>query len=116
VKPITDNGEPEWYERARCRTEKIPTDVFFTKPTIAITICQSCPAVRACRELANVNGERHGVWGGQDRQLSSGHRKVGLLAQRVVRRRLPKKSEARVHLARLSIPELMILAEREGIT
>lgn len=115
VKTITDNGQPEWFDRATCRVEQIPTAVFFSTPADAIAICQRCPTRLNCRELANVNGETQGVWGGQHRSYASGHYKTAELARVVVRRRLPEKSDARRRLARLTIPELLVLAEREGM-
>jgi len=115
VKTITDKGQPEWFDRATCRVEQIPTRVFFSKPADGIAICQRCPTRLQCRELANVNGEKHGVWGGQHRSYASGHYKTAELARVVVRRRLPEHSDARRRLARLTIPELLVLAEREGM-
>ncbi|MGZ1492421.1 WhiB family transcriptional regulator [Brevibacterium sediminis] len=34
---------------------------------LAIRLCADCPAKHACREFAETNNERYGIWGGQDR-------------------------------------------------
>lgn len=110
---VIDRGQPEWFDRAKCRKENIPTEVFFKLPAKAVAICQQCETMRECRELANINGESAGVWGGQLRERSSAY--AAPLARTIVRRRLPDNTEAAAALARLSIPELMVLAEREGL-
>lgn len=57
---------PEWATDARC-VDADP-ETFFprkggdVKP--ALTICQSCPVIEPCRELAIERGETFGVWGG----------------------------------------------------
>ncbi|MCC5949641.1 MAG: WhiB family transcriptional regulator [Nitriliruptoraceae bacterium] len=63
-----------WDGDARCRGEDAalffgpngfePKRERLAREAKAKAICQGCPAVRACREYAIVEGELYGVWGG----------------------------------------------------
>ena len=57
----------DWRERALCLGSE-PELWFPSEPADAvlpILICQECPVMRQCADLADRNGERFGVWGGK---------------------------------------------------
>jgi WhiB family redox-sensing transcriptional regulator len=62
---ITTNWELE----ARCRTEGVDPELFFSEDlgeiAAAKRICAECPVMAACLEQAIANEEPWGVWGGQ---------------------------------------------------
>lgn len=43
-------------------------DIWFSPGSVLLaqSICSSCPVKRQCLEMASLNGEIHGVWGGVD--------------------------------------------------
>lgn len=61
-----------WKEKALCRTEEIPTSVFFPFPSDDVgiakakVVCMSCPVQQECE--AKGHQEREGVWGGTMKQ------------------------------------------------
>lgn len=66
-------GVPTWTEDAICTAED--TELFFPPHTgvkaqnykrQAMKICARCPVRAKCREMALVNCESTGVWGGED--------------------------------------------------
>jgi WhiB family redox-sensing transcriptional regulator len=58
-----------WMRDAKCRTDAVPTEVFFSEDLGEITqakaICATCPVMLPCLEGAIVRAEPWGVWGGQ---------------------------------------------------
>ena len=67
--PETNELNDNWILEARCRTERVPTALFFSEDLGEIAqaknICASCPAIVPCLESAIERGEPWGVWGGQ---------------------------------------------------
>lgn len=60
----------EWRERAQCRIEGVPVDVFFPergeneKVELAFRVCARCEVRLECAEFALREGIRFGIWGG----------------------------------------------------
>lgn len=54
----------DWTERAVCRIEQHPVQIFFEKTVVAIQICARCPVTKQCKQYAVANDEQYGVWGG----------------------------------------------------
>ena len=57
-----------WTDHARCKG--MPTELFFpnryNKPSAsaeAIAVCDDCPVTVECRDYADRNNLKHGVWG-----------------------------------------------------
>lgn len=61
--------ETQWESQARCRTEAVPTGLFFSEDlgdiARAKAICAECPVLAPCLESALIRREPWGVWGGQ---------------------------------------------------
>lgn len=58
-----------WMRDAKCRTDAVPTELFFSEDLGEITqakaICAQCPVMVECLEGAIARAEPWGVWGGQ---------------------------------------------------
>jgi WhiB family redox-sensing transcriptional regulator len=59
---------PTWMARAACADAAVDPELFFPgiggSTAHALAICRRCPVRLECRNYANTNGERHGIWGG----------------------------------------------------
>ena len=68
----TDNRIANWPALARCRTEQVPSSLFFSEDlgeiATAKRVCAACPVMAECLEQAIVNQEPFGVWGGLTEQ------------------------------------------------
>lgn len=66
--PTVAEGDVSWMNRGRCRTEQVPTDVFFpnraAKAGDAVKVCAACPVKAECLSYAVRTEQVHGVWGG----------------------------------------------------
>lgn len=113
----------DWMRNAKCRVEKIPTQIFYDDHDAAKQICETCPVAYECRRFAFETEEKHGIWGGvsfYDWLHPQDIRRLGELndprireAYRRVFKRAGEGSETRKHLRRLSDPELELLAAQE---
>ncbi|NIJ11608.1 WhiB family redox-sensing transcriptional regulator [Saccharomonospora amisosensis] len=64
--------EEGWRARAACATPEVDPEVFFPEPgpgmaeqiAAAQRVCAGCPVREQCRDYAQRQGERHGIWGG----------------------------------------------------
>ncbi|NIJ14311.1 WhiB family redox-sensing transcriptional regulator [Saccharomonospora amisosensis] len=64
--------EEAWRARAACAAPDIDPEVFFPEPgpgmadriAAAQRVCAGCPVRKQCRDYAQRQGERHGIWGG----------------------------------------------------
>lgn len=58
-----------WMIDAMCRSEAVPTDLFFSEDLSEIAaakqVCARCPVMLSCLEGAVARAEPWGVWGGQ---------------------------------------------------
>jgi len=58
-----------WMIDALCRSETVPTSLFFSEDlgeiAAAKQVCARCPAMLSCLEGAIARAEPWGVWGGQ---------------------------------------------------
>lgn len=69
IRLIEGPVQNEWMELGSCRGSN--ADVFFPgkgSDVEAKRICAGCPVRVECREYGIVNNEKHGVWGGLNRE------------------------------------------------
>ena len=92
-----------WEAKARCRTEAVPSALFFSEDLGEIAdakrICAECPVMAQCLEQAIVNQEPWGVWGGQ--LFLNGR----MLAVKRRRGRPPKHPRPEDQIPMIPIPE-----------
>lgn len=65
--------------RPRCGdpdTHDLWTSEHYEDRVVAARWCAGCPVLDACRQAAETNDERFGVWGGIDRTPAKGRRKA----------------------------------------
>ena len=66
---IVERSRPAWWVEADCRWAPLEI-TWFPGPDLAATaaakaVCETCPALSACREWAIAQGPRlYGIWGG----------------------------------------------------
>jgi WhiB family redox-sensing transcriptional regulator len=92
-----------WERDARCRTDGVPTELFFSEDlgdiAAAKRICATCPVMALCLEQAIANEEPWGVWGGQ--LFLNGR----TLAVKRRRGRPPKHPRPEDQLPQIPVPE-----------
>lgn len=106
----TDNRTMSWETKARCRTEAVPSTLFFSEHLGEIAdakrVCAACPVMAACLEQAILNQEPWGVWGGQ--LFLNGR----MLAVKRGRGRPPKHPRPEDQLPQIPIPEHLLALVR----
>ena len=99
-----------WEAKARCRTEAVPSALFFSEDLGEIAdakrICAECPVMAQCLEQAIVNQEPWGVWGGQ--LFLNGR----MLAVKRRRGRPPKHPRPEDQIPMIPIPEHLVALVR----
>jgi len=99
-----------WETKARCRTEGVPSALFFSEDlgeiAAAKRICAECPVMAACLEQAILNEEPFGVWGGQ--LFLNGR----MLAVKRRRGRPPKHPRPEDQIPMIPIPEHLVALVR----
>ena len=99
----TITNTPNWERQARCRTEAVPANLFFSEDlgeiATAKRVCAACPVMAECLERALLNQEPWGVWGGQ--LFLNGR----MLAVKRRRGRPPKHPRPEDQLPQIPIPE-----------
>lgn len=99
-----------WEAKARCRTEAVPSSLFFSEDLGEIAdakrICAECPVMASCLEQAILNEEPFGVWGGQ--LFLNGR----MLAVKRRRGRPPKHPRPEDQIPMIPIPEHLVALVR----
>lgn len=99
----TNTRQTSWETQARCRTEAVPSALFFSEDlgeiATAKRVCAACPVMAECLERAIHNQEPWGVWGGQ--LFLNGR----MLAVKRRRGRPPKHPRPEDQLPQIPVPE-----------
>jgi WhiB family redox-sensing transcriptional regulator len=99
-----------WEAQARCRTEAVPSALFFSEDLGDIAdakrVCAACPVMASCLEQAILNEEPFGVWGGQ--LFLNGR----MLAVKRRRGRPPKHPRPEDQIPMIPIPEHLVALVR----
>lgn len=107
---FTTTLSTNWEAMARCRTEAVPSALFFSEDLGEIAdakrICAECPVMASCLEQAIVNQEPFGVWGGQ--LFLNGR----MLAVKRRRGRPPKHPRPEDQIPMIPIPEHLVALVR----
>ena len=106
----TTNLTTNWEAKARCRTEAVPSALFFSVDLGEIAdakrVCAECPVMASCLEQAILNQEPFGVWGGQ--LFLNGR----MLAVKRRRGRPPKHPRSEDQVPMIPIPEHLVALVR----
>lgn len=99
-----------WEAQAHCRTEAVPSALFFSEDLGEIAdakrVCAQCAVMASCLEQAILNQEPFGVWGGQ--LFLNGR----MLAVKRRRGRPPKHPRPEDQLPMIPIPEHLLALVR----